>query len=100
MKQKSLVLALILSAITTLTTAQTSNPTEGGNGQANGEHRYGPPPAAIDACKGKTSGTACSFVGRENKTRTGTCFAPPSGNFPLACRPDRNAQGMRGDGKG
>jgi hypothetical protein len=94
MKQKSLVVALILSAITSMAIAQTNNPPEGGNGQGASEHRHGPPPAAIDSCKGKTSGAACSFLGRENKTRTGTCFAPPSGNFPLACRPERGAGGQ------
>jgi len=91
MRQRRLVAALTLYAMATLAIAQTNSPSEGGNGQGAGEHRHGPPPAAIDACKGKTSGATCSFIGHENKSRTGTCFAPPSGNVPLACRPERGS---------
>jgi hypothetical protein len=113
MKQSNLITALILAGMTTIAIAQTSNPPEGNNGQGgqgmggqsgsgmgpgNGEHPHRPPPQAIEACKNKASGAACSFVGRENQTRTGTCFAPPEGNHPLACRPDHGAKGGQGAG--
>jgi hypothetical protein len=83
----------------------------GGQGGENGPRR-GPPQAAIDACKGKAAGVQCSFIGRNNQTRSGTCFVPPSGGqggIPLACRPapgsmqngapgNQNGQGMQGQG--
>lgn len=57
--------------------------------------RCPPPPQAIDACKEKASGAACSFVGRNNKELTGTCFSP-NPERPLACRP---AQGEKQPGE-
>lgn len=68
--------------------------------------RGGPPPEAIAACKGKTSGASCSFTGRQNETLNGTCDSPPEGppgsssssssnssnsstSGVLACRPAR-----------
>jgi hypothetical protein len=51
-------------------------------GQA-GHHR-GPPPEALDACKGLQAGADCSFTGR-GRTVSGSCFAPEG--KPLACRP-------------
>ena len=85
-----------------------------GMGQGGGQQHKGPPPEAIQACQGKSSGAACSFTGRNGEALTGTCFAPPvggpgatgnqagatdssgapgtQGNRPLACRPDRGGQ--------
>ncbi len=46
-----------------------------------------PPREAMEACRGKTAGAACSFVGpRVGKKLTGTCFTPKA-DKPLACRP-------------
>jgi len=109
MKLSKLIAALILAGMTTMAIAQTNNFPGSGNGvarsggqsgsAASGEKRpHGPPPQAIDACKNMASGAACSFVGRENKTLSGTCFAPPGGNHPLACRPDRGAPDTGGHG--
>ncbi len=45
---------------------------------------HGPPPQALDACKGLSAGAACS-VKFEERTVTGTCNAGREGE--LACRP-------------
>jgi hypothetical protein len=77
--------------------AQPGGPGPGGQ---NGPHR-GPPPAAIDACKGKAAGAQCSFVGRNNQTLTGTCFVPPAigqNGMPLACRPALGGMAIGGPG--
>ncbi|MGA7750560.1 MAG: hypothetical protein WCA63_10465 [Gallionella sp.] len=117
MKKSKLIVTLILAGMATIAAAQSSNPQgdgqegpgNGGQGGSNigpgmgpgsGQHPHGPPPQAIAACKDKASGAECSFIGRENKTRTGTCFAPPGGNHPLACRPDRGEKGMEEQGVG
>jgi hypothetical protein len=70
---------------------------QGGPGKAPGgsEHHHGPPPAAIAACKGLAAGAGCSFVGRNNQNRTGTCFSPAA-DKPLACRPERGGRGGQG----
>jgi hypothetical protein len=74
-----------------------------GQGMSQGGHHH-PPKEAIDACQGKASGAACSFVGRHNNNLTGTCFAPPQNNenHPLACRPERPSGqgGQGGSGQG
>lgn len=50
--------------------------------------RHGPPPEAIDACKGKAANAACTFTGRQGEKLTGTCFKPPeAADKPMACRP-------------
>ena len=51
----------------------------------------GPPPEALESCRGKAAGAACSFTGRQNENLAGTCFMPPEGKGggALACRPDR-----------
>jgi hypothetical protein len=53
-------------------------------GPGPGPHR-GPPPAAFDACKGKSQGDACEVTFREHKI-TGKC--EPTRESTLACRPD------------
>lgn len=67
-----------------------------------GEPRKGPPPEAVEACSGKAAGAACSFMGREGRQVSGTCFSPPpKGDAPqgqsgpqskgaphMACRPE------------
>jgi hypothetical protein len=68
----------------------------GPSDNGNGERPHGPPPEAITACKGKISGAACTFIGRQNEKLTGTCFSPPPDGqreHPMACRPDHNTQG-------
>jgi len=100
MKIYKLSATLILSGLISMAAAQTNN-TYGGNTAPGGSASAGaqensgmgsgaphrPPPQAIEACSNKASGASCSFVGREDKTLSGTCFAPPEGNHPLACRP-------------
>ena len=92
-----------------------------GMGQGGGQQHKGPPPQAIEACQGKSAGSACSFTGRNGEALSGTCFAPPAGgpgaagnqtgasnssgapgaqgNRPLACRPDRGGQSGMPQGK-
>lgn len=117
MKPSKFFLALVFAAASALAAAQPGNPQGGGEagpvmdgnggsdmdqgmGSGGGQHPHGPPPQAIAACKEKSSGASCSFVGRENQSRSGTCFAPPGGNHPLACRPVRAAKDARGQGMG
>lgn len=50
-----------------------------------GEGPRRPPPAAFDACSGKSAGEACQ-VALPDRTVDGTCAATPDG--ALACRPD------------
>lgn len=45
----------------------------------------GPPPEAVDACKGKAEGTSVSFKGRQGESFTGTCALV---NGVLAARPN------------
>ncbi len=77
-----------------------------GGGQQGGQRPPRPPREAVDACQGKASGAACSFVGRENQSLAGTCFAPPAkgdrdkGPPPLACRPANHGQGGGQGGPG
>jgi hypothetical protein len=92
MKPDRLFVALVLAGLSAVTAAQPDNP--------QGEGQAGTPAQAMDACKGRSSGASCSFVGRENQTLTGTCVAPPGENHPLACRPDRAAKGEGGQGAG
>ncbi|MBL0143772.1 MAG: hypothetical protein IPP91_17115 [Betaproteobacteria bacterium] len=91
--------------------AKQGNQGTGSGGQGGGGHHHGPPPEAIDACNGKASGAACSFIGRQNKQLTGTCFSPPPRDAgqsqgtpaasnsagqdkrPMACRPNRGGPG-------
>ena len=100
---RKLLLAIALGSFAVVASAQNTTPPSGSTGKvpAQGQPPSGhhhPPPQAIAACQGKASGDACSFIGRENQTRTGTCFAPPAaangqpidqGARPLACRPPR-----------
>ncbi len=39
----------------------------------NGEHPKGPPPFAIEACKGRSVGSTVSFNGPDGKTFKGVC---------------------------
>lgn len=49
----------------------------------------GPPPAALEACQGKTQGASCSFTSPNGNTINGSCITPPN-QTSLACAP----QGM------
>ena len=55
----------------------------------------GPPPEALDACRGKSNGAACYFTGRQNEALSGSCFTPPDASGQPACRPDRGGPGKR-----
>jgi hypothetical protein len=103
----------LLTIAAMLLSASVFAQTQGGppQEQGNGDHPHGPPPEAIAACAGKSSGASCGFVGRQGEQLTGTCFSPPphgqqsqqvkpgiapaTGNAtdqgvkPLACRPAR-----------
>ncbi|GEM_PF-4840984 len=71
---------------------------ESGPGQGQqGKHR-GPPPEALAACEGKSSGAECSFQSPRGDTVSGTCFAPKS-DLPLGCRPS-HPPGQNGGGRG
>lgn len=101
---------LVIAFITGMATATASFAQAGGGqgGPGGAEKRRGPPPEAVDACKGKAADAVCNFTDREGEKLTGTCFAPPprpddagkgSSERPLACRPDRGGKGP-GAGKG
>ena len=57
----------------------------------------GPPPQAMDACKGKTAGDSCGFKDRGQEI-SGTCFVPPPGG--LVCAPAMMQRGGPGMGQG
>lgn len=69
---------------------------EGGQGQQG--KRRGPPPEALAACKGKSSGAECSFQSPRGDNVSGTCFAPKS-DLPLGCRPSHAPGGAQGSGQ-
>lgn len=127
MRPRHLVAILVFVGVATSLAAQTAtNPPPNGNRSGGsqsaqgpgamgpggqGQHP-GPPPAAIDACKGKDNGAACTFVGRQGEQLSGSCFTPPAGGpgqpagaqgqgmasggaLPMACRPS-NAPGGPG----
>lgn len=52
-----------------------------------GERPPMPPPAAFEACRGRTSSAACTVTGPRGERITGRCGSPPG--QPLACMPDR-----------
>jgi len=125
MRLQNMCLALILSGVAVTVGAQGSSSQSGagqerpgggakssqqggaqGGGQQGGQRPPRPPREAVEACEGKASGAACSFVGRENQSLAGTCFAPPvkgdsdKGPPPLACRPANHGQGGGQGGPG
>lgn len=64
--------------------AAVSDPASAGSGA----HRpRRPPPQAIDACAKAALGDACAFD-LDSHHITGTCSHGPSGDGPLACKPD------------
>jgi hypothetical protein len=113
MSMKKISIALLLTGFAAGAYAQNSPMQSGGqgmnSGSQNGGQRQGPPPQAIDACKGKASGASCSFTGRQNNQVAGNCFSPPprqtgsstgnqgassgQGERPMACRPELGGQG-------
>ncbi len=59
-------------------------------GPPHGAHHHGPPPEAIDACKGKTDGDMCNFTSPRGDKITGTCHNPPPdapSDAAIACMP-------------
>jgi hypothetical protein len=102
----TLPLALAFAAGFTTSASSFAQPADGPGGFG-GEHRRGPPPEAVAACKGKAADAVCSFTGREGQTLNGTCFAPPpraegadkagAPERPPACRPDRGSRPPAGD---
>jgi hypothetical protein len=61
------LLSLVATLIFTSLTSYADNDEE-----ANAKRR-GPPPAAFDACVGKTAGDSAQFTSRRGKTLTGSC---------------------------
>ena len=66
-----------------------------GSAGAQGARPGGPSQEMLAACATKTAGDACSSVGPEGSTVTGTCFAPRG--LPLACRPVGGPRGPEGN---
>ena len=104
MSLRKIGIAILLAGLAVSSFAQNGpmEPNEQGmnapGGGDRGERQHqGPPPQAIAACQGKTSGAPCSFVGRRNNQLTGTCFTPPprpgKAEPPMACRPERDGHG-------
>lgn len=52
-----------------------------------GGERPGPPPEAVDACKGRAEAEACTVTFRE-RTIEGVCRKEPDGTGALACAPN------------
>ncbi|HUL95051.1 MAG TPA: hypothetical protein VLT89_03510 [Usitatibacter sp.] len=115
---RATILAATLSSLLALgAQAQMQGAGQGGPGMQGGPGggpHHGPPPEAIEACSGKTSGATCSFMGREGHQVSGTCFSPPpkgdgssgakpadapKGPPPMACRPEQRG-GPGPEGKG
>ena len=104
----TLLLALAAGLLSSATVLAQPAGGPGGQGGPGGEKRRGPPPEAVEACKGKAAGAVCNFVNREGVSLAGTCFAPPprpddAGKSdaparPLACRPDRGPGGDKAKG--
>lgn len=55
------------------------------------ERPHGPPPAAFEACAGKSAGDSCSVTFRDRKI-DGTCKVPPQDDR-LICWPDHPPPG-------
>ena len=47
---------------------------------------YGPPPEALEACKGQQEGATCQFTAPRGETIAGVCRSGPQGE-PAACAP-------------
>ena len=62
-----------------------------------GEHHKGPPPFAIEACKGQSEGSEVSFKAPDGKTFKGICKPFKDG---LAAMPDHPPGEAHGDHKG
>ncbi len=70
---------------------------KGPNGEAaacfpEGGRHHGPPPEAIEACSGKSEGTACA-VSFDGKSVNGTCSKGPHGGETVACKPEGGPPG-------
>lgn len=70
----------------------------GGTALAQRGQRRGPPPGAIEACKGKSAGDKCNFRCRRGSAVSGTCgYRRATGN--LVCRPADWQGPRRGPGR-
>lgn len=58
----------------------------------------GPPPEALAVCQNLAAQDACTFIGRQGETVSGTCRNGPDGNGPLACAPAQPPAQGQGDG--
>lgn len=48
---------------------------------------------AVEACKGKAAGDACTFTGRKDNTINGKCKQRRKADKPLICHPERPVKG-------
>ena len=60
-----------------------------------GGRHHGPPPEAVEACNGKSEGTACT-VSFDGKSLNGTCSNGPHRSDTIACRPEGGPGGHHG----
>ncbi|SHH69910.1 hypothetical protein [Massilia sp. CF038] len=67
----TLILTLIVSSAAAMAAPPNQRPGEGGPG--NGEQRRGPPPEALEVCKGKAPGTAVEMKTPRGDLVKGTC---------------------------
>jgi hypothetical protein len=70
---------LLFSVVTSVTVAAAPS-------GASAERPHGPPPAAFEACAGKSAGDSCTVTFRD-RTIDGTCKAFPEDDR-LFCRPN------------
>ena len=92
MTRRRLILTALLAGLAGAAMAQDGarpqgKPQAGQGGEQQGEpkeHRHGPPPEALQACKSLAAGAACGFTGQRGAMK-GQCWAPQG--KPLACRP-------------
>lgn len=82
----AVVLITILMAAPAFAQSAEQEGSEGGAGRDPRGHR-GPPPEAIEACDGKSSGEACAFAGRRGEELEGVCGIGRGGGTQIACRP-------------
>ncbi len=94
MTKKISGIVLFLFLLTGIVCAQDPMPPQ--EGQRNSPTRI-PPQSAIDACAGKSEGTACEISTPEG-TKTGDCAYTPDKQY-FACRPERGSSDRRGPGK-
>ena len=62
--------------------------------------RYGPPPEALEACKGQQEGASCQFTAPRGETIAGVCRSGPQGEQPACAPKDLPPPGSSAEGSG